>query len=302
MLDAPEDFLGFVTFITGPEKHSGKTTFMNHAARLVRQAVHARGLRQPALMTVGYDGESRDYLTGLRKPAVFVQAGDAFVTAERFLRSGGASPEILDAAPGATALGRLCVARARRDGFVALVGPDGNSQVDWMLGRIVEGGIADTVFVDGAINRVTQVAGRAGARLVYALRIDRANLDRSVDRLARMAMLLDLPVESGDVDYTVTGALTSEAASRLPREARLVAVEDFTRIFLDRRELSVLLGERRVVVRHRPDFAGFSVATRAVDDCAVLEKCRDIPFMGASLADSLSFNPYEERAAFGGTL
>ena len=299
MLDSPDDFLGFVTFTSGPEKHCGKTTFMNHAARLARKAARARGRKPPALMTVGYDGESRDYLSGAKKPSVYIEAGDVFVTAERFLRTGGCSPQILDVAPSATALGRLCVARATRDGFVALVGPDGNSQVDWMLERIVDGGIADTVLVDGAINRITQAAGRPGARLVYVLRVDRANLERSLERLRRMAMLLDLPVATGDVDHAVDGALTPEEAMRLPAEARTVSVEDFTKIFLDARELAAFLGSRRLAVRRRIGFAGFALVTRAVSDAAVLQKCRSIPFNGGSLAEALSFNPYEEAAAGG---
>jgi|GEM_PF-4358029 len=70
MLDKAEDFLGRVTFVTGPEKHCGKTTFMNRAAEIARRGARAAGLPGPALLTVGYDGEARDFLSGARKPAL----------------------------------------------------------------------------------------------------------------------------------------------------------------------------------------------------------------------------------------
>jgi hypothetical protein len=145
-------------------------------------------------MTVGYDGEARDFLTGVRKPAVPVCCGDVFVTAERFLRQSGTCPEILDVAPGVGALGRLCIARASRDGVVALVGPEGNKAVAWILETLVDGGLADTVLVDGAINRITQAASRKAARFVYVLRVDRAGLRRAWTGFAASVALMALPV------------------------------------------------------------------------------------------------------------
>ena len=180
-LDSPEAYPGTVMFISGPEKHCGKTTFMNRAMLLARRGTTMAGKAPPAVMTVGYDGEVRDYLTGVRKPAVPISCGDVFVTAERFLRQSGTCPEILDVAPGAGVLGRLCIARASRDGVVALVGPEGNKAVAWILESLVEGGLADTVLVDGAINRITQAASRSSARFVYVLRVDRAGLHRAVE-------------------------------------------------------------------------------------------------------------------------
>jgi len=93
MLDVAGDFLGRVTFVTGAEKHCGKTTFMNRAAQLARRGAAAEGRPGPALLTVGYDGEARDFLSGARKPAVPVAAGDIIVTTERFAKP--CCPEIL---------------------------------------------------------------------------------------------------------------------------------------------------------------------------------------------------------------
>ncbi len=298
MLDRPEDFVGRVTFVTGPEKHCGKTTFMNRAAALARRGARESGRSAPALLTVGYDGEARDFLSGARKPAVPVEPGDLVVTTERFARP--CSPEILDALPGSTALGRLCVARAGRPATVALVGPEGNSLVAWAVRRILDDGLADTVLVDGAINRVTQAASIDGARFVYALRVDAAGLERSVSRVRRMAALAGLPLASADAPagggegvcgrVAVSGALTAETAARLPPSAEEVVVDDFTKVFLSDAELAAFTRGRRLLVARRVEFGGFVVACRGLSDDAFLERLAD-----DSIAAAVAFNPYEER-------
>jgi len=308
MLYRAEDFLGRVTFVTGPEKHCGKTTFMNHAARLVRREAERSGLPGPALLTVGYDGESRDFLSGARKPAVPVGSGDVIVTTARFARP--CSPEILEVLPGSTALGRLCVVRAKRSATVALVGPEGNSLVAWAAGRIVEAGYSSAVLVDGAINRITQVAALPGTRFVYALRVDQASAVRAIARIRRMASLLALPAWQGETPVTrwdsslqgrkeadhtgflVEGALTSESSARVPQEAKRLIVEDCTKVFLSDGELAAFLRDRTLYVRRRLEFSGFVVVCRGLSDEAFLGRLGD-----DELASLIAFNPYEEGRA-----
>jgi hypothetical protein len=280
-------------FVSGPEKHCGKTTFMNRAMALARRGAAAAGKVSPAVMTVGYDGEARDFLTGVRKPAVPVCSGDIYITAERFLRQSGTCPEILDVAPGVGALGRLCIARASRDGVVALVGPEGNRAVAWILEALVDGGLTDTVLIDGAINRITQAASRTAARFVYVLRVDRSSLRKAVDRVRRIGALMALPpaglvaprTEGGS--YHVEGALTSETAARIPVGVRSVVVDDFTKIFLDRSELAAFTREHSLAVARQIDFAGFVVSCRGVADEEFIRSLDD-----QSLAALVCFNPY----------
>jgi hypothetical protein len=294
MLDKAEDFMGKVTFVTGPEKHCGKTTFMNRAAELVRRSADGQPGRGPALLTVGYDGEARDFLSGARKPSVPVAAGDIVVTTERFARP--CSPEILDVLPGSTALGRLCVVRARRAATVALVGPEGNSLVGWAVRRIVDEELADTVLVDGAINRITQTASMTGARFVYTLRVDGSGLDRSVAKVRRIATLVRLPLAveaAGDPavsagPFFLEGALTSETMARLPRDARTVAVEDFTKVFLTDSELAAFMRDRSLYVNRRIEFGGFVVACRGISDGEFAARLGD-----ESIAALVAYNPYE---------
>ncbi len=295
MLDAAEDFLGRVTFITGPGKHCGKTTFMNRAAELARRGARLGGLPGPALLTVGYDGEARDYMSGARKPGVPVCRGDIVVTNERFARC--CLPEIVDLVPGSTALGRLCLARAGRAGTVALVGAEGNSLVAWSIRRILDGGLGDTVLVDGAINRLTQVASIPEARFVYAMRVDRVNLDRSIAQVRRIFRLVNLPVvtesEPGLHDGSpavlrLDDALTAETAARLPASVKTIIVEDFTKIFLDATELAAFERERQLKVERSIGFAGFVVACRGVSDGEFISRIAD-----ETITPLITFNPYE---------
>ncbi len=288
MLDKAKDFMGRVTFVTGAEKHCGKTTFMNRAAQLARRGAAVEGRSGPALLTVGYDGEARDFLSGARKPAVPVAEGDIVVTTERFART--CLPEILEVLPGSTALGRLCIVRAHRAATVALVGPEGNSLVAWAVRHIVEEGLTETVIVDGAINRITQAASVAGARFVYTLRVDGSSLNKSLAQVRRIAALVRLPVAAGiaEAPFALEGALTAETAARLPREARAVSVEDFTKVFLADSELSAFLRERALYVVRRIEFGGFVVMCRGLSDHDFEARLAD-----DSIASLVSYNPYE---------
>ncbi len=280
--------------MTGPEKHCGKTTFLNRALALARRSLAARGRGGPAFFSIGYDGDTRDALSNARKPSVPVEPGDVVVSAERFLVSSGILPELLEAVPGSTPFGRLAVARARRPGSVTLVGPEGNDNVARVLGFLHDEDAADTVFVDGAINRVTQVASWPGARFVYVLRAGRAELDKAASRIALVARLARLQrlseTERAEACF-VDGPLTAETAARVPADARVVAVRDFTKVFLDARGLAAFDSGGRLRVEAAPEFGGFVVTLRGLSRDRFLDALPD-----PSLAALVAFNPYESEA------
>jgi hypothetical protein len=290
-LDA-RDFLGRVTFITGPEKDCGKTTLLNACLALVRRTGEA-----PALMGVGFDGEARDALSGLRKPRIVVCPGDVFVTAERYLRESRCLPEILEVLPGSTSLGRLAIARAGRAGSVTIVGPERNEHAAWAISRIREEGWARTTLVDGAMNRITQAAAFAGARFVFALRVSPPDLERQARRACLIAALERVPVYAeGSPDFPapahfVEGPLTYDTAKRIPPEARTVVVDDFTKVFLDGQALSALQRERTLAFRAAVEFGGFVVVLRDLGEEAFRRA------LGDELAWArVAFNPYADPA------
>lgn len=299
------DFLGRVTFITGPGKDCGKTTLLNACLALAREAGD-----RPAFFGIGFDGEARDSLSGLRKPRIEARPGEVFVTAEPYLRASRCLPEILDVLPGSTALGRLAIARAHRPGAVTLVGPERNELASWALSRIHDEGWARTVLVDGAINRITQVAAFGGARFVFSVRVSPSDLERQARRLRLVSTLLGLPPfvdgdgQRGDgraggaggdhatgglpgSAYFLDGPLTRESAERVPREAATVVVEDFTKVFLDGQELAAFRRGRTLAVRNKVDFGGFIVVLRDLGEEAFRLAVADEAVMG-----QVSFNPY----------
>ncbi|MCX7023518.1 MAG: hypothetical protein NT080_02730 [Spirochaetes bacterium] len=289
--------------MTGPEKDCGKTSYLNRALTLVRRALACRTgapgtagvpARGPAFFSIGYDGDARDSLLGARKPPVPVAPGDVVVSAERFLRSSGINPEILETVPGSTAFGRLAVARAHRPGFITLVGPEGNENVARALEFITGEGIADTLLVDGAIDRITQVASWPGARFTYVLRVGRDNFERSVRRMrlvCKLALLRRLEGSERDGAFMLAGPLTEETVHLVPPEARVVAVGDFTKVFLDDRAFSSFAGGgREIRVLAAPEFSGFVVALRGISRGRFMEALGDPGMDGF-----IEFNPYEER-------
>ena len=288
---AAGDFLGRVTFITGPEKHCGKTTLLNACLALTRRAGE-----RPAFLGIGFDGEGRDALSGVRKPRIVCMPGEVFVTAEPYLRASDCLPEILDVLPGSTVLGRLAIARAGRSGPVTLVGPERNEFASWAISRIVDEGWARTVLVDGAINRITQVAAFDRARFLFALRVSPSDLERQVRRLRLLYALQSLPIlgtegggEFPEPRYLLEGPLTDETAKRLPPEAKTVIADDFTKVFLDGPALRAFLRDRRLVLRAGADFGGFVVVLRD------LSRAEFSGFLADAEIEALvSYNPYEE--------
>lgn len=257
MLPAAGLFLDKVNLIIGPGKACGKTLFAKAAALSVRAA----GDRL-ALMAVGADG-------GAERAAaneVGLEAGEVFVTAERLLAGATCLPVLLETLPGASALGRVVVARAARRGRAALAGPERNECLAIAAERILGEGWASTVIVDGALNRITQIASLGKARLFYAIVADKANCRTMAAKLRDFLRLVELPeaaIGAGGAAepaaYRLPGPLTASAAERIPEQTRLVVIEDFSKVFLEGRDLSAFLRRHRLAVAQPVDFGGFSV-------------------------------------------
>jgi hypothetical protein len=275
---------GAVTAVTGFEKGSGKTTFLNHALPYARRAGPV------AVFSIGVDGALKAREAGVFVPEIRVEPGDIVLTTELFARASGARFEVLDTLPGRTALGRLMLGRALRGGSITLVGPEHFSLLAEAIGLVRHEGWAHSVLVDGAVNRITQVSALGEVRFVFTVRADRANLARVSARIQALSALSDLPQEPVPEDsHVLREPVTQEALKGLPAGTKAVSVEDFTKFFLEPGELLRALERYRFSVRRAFELLCFSITLRDVTRDEFLRA------VGPKVGPRLLFNPYEVR-------
>jgi hypothetical protein len=278
-----EGAVGAVTAVTGFEKGSGKTTFLNHALPFLRQSGPV------AIFTIGVDGalKARD-LSGT-PPEITVEPGDVVMTTDTFARLGTASLEVLEALPGRSALGRLFLGRAMRGGSVTLAGSEHFSVLAETIARVRQEHWAHSVLVDGAVNRITQVSALGEVGFVFTVRIDRGNLTRAAQRIRNLSLLAALPHEpiSQGESLCIEGPLTHSLLESLPKGTSKLSLEDFTKVFLEPVELSRVLSYFQVSVRRAFPLLCVAVTLRDVSRVEFLSVA------GESLVDSILFNPYE---------
>ncbi|MBI1753081.1 MAG: hypothetical protein HY014_01305 [Acidobacteria bacterium] len=278
-----EGAAGTVTAITGLEKGSGKTTFLNHVLPLARRSGPV------AVFSIGVDGAQKARNGGASSPEIRVEAGDLVMTTEGFARSSGARFEILEALPGRGSLGHLLLGRAQRGGAVTLVGSEHLSQLAEVVAQVRREGWAASVLVDGAVNRLTQVAALGDLDFVFTARIDQGNLAKAADRIRHLAQLAALPVDPAPPAgiLRLEGPLGPAQADELSEGAMGLSLEDFTKVFLEPAAFSRLRQRVPVSVRREFRLLCFAVTLRNVGRPEFLQA------VGESLGPSILFNPYE---------
>ena len=299
----PGDFAGRVTFITGPGRSSGKTSLLNASLAMIRQEG-----KRPAFLAVGFEGSAKALGEGAAAqdgsrvrlhaegPRIHVEPGEIFVGAGAWLRGSGLMPEVLAPLSGSGALGRLALVRAHRAGEAVLVGPDSNEALAEAITIMRDEWAASTVLVDGALDRVTQVASVEGARFLAAVMVDRAGFPATLSWMRRTLALAALPtlgtVEGGAGLLALEGPLTPAVAEGLPPWATTVLVDDLTKVFLGGQGLSILLRTRTLAVRRSLEFGGFVVSRRGIEAGALIDA------IGTSIPGDLLFAcPCEVRDA-----
>jgi len=269
---------GVVTAVTGLGKGSGKTTFLDLALARLRPAGPV------AAFSIGLDGAQKPQ-GGL----VRVRPGDLVLSAESLVRASDARVEVLESLPGRAGLGRLLLGRVLRGGSVTLAGCEHLSLMGELIARVRAEGWARTVLVDGAFNRLTQVAGLGELGYVLTARVEPSNLGQTVARLRAMALLDRLP---GPVRGALAweGPLTISALRTLPEGLDALSLEDFTKVFLEPRELVTLLGRMKLGLRRRLPLRALVVGLRGLERKPFLEA------LGVEAAPYVLFHPCEEAA------
>jgi len=243
-------------FIVGSKKNAGKTTFLNYAMSRLRSAGRLGAL------SVGVDGETLDQVFGSPKPQVKALPGDLLLCAETSLGNADLHYEILNVYPFRTAIGRPVLVRALRPGRAEISGPENNSQLGEILADMRRHG-AGTVFIDGAVDRITQVAEGEKAAFVYVAKVEPENLDSSCSAIklmwaANAAPLWKAGARTAEPVTFIQGALTPGKIPPKPTAGTLVA-EDPTKIFLSWADWQQLNARFELRFARKPDLAAFIV-------------------------------------------
>ena len=243
--------LNKTTFITGNGKNAGKTTFLNYLLPGLRTKVD-----KLTYLTIGIDGEQEDMIFGTPKPGIYAVKDDYIVTCDSVLKSSDAKFEVLEVFPFTSKLGKIVLLKTVRPGPVELIGPENNSQLNYVLNYLkMEKGIR-TVLIDGAVNRVTQITSAPESGFIYVLKISAKNLLKSLNQIKTLSLIKDFSVVSqkeikcGEF-FECSGALTGIKVSKIPEDSKKILINDFTKIFLTWNELSDLLKRKKIFYKEK---------------------------------------------------
>lgn len=277
-----DEAVGAVTAITGFEKGSGKTTFLSHALTVLRAAGPV------AVFSIGVDGARQAPTPGV-PPDLRVEAGDVVLTTEAFARSSEASLEVLEDLPGRSSLGRLFLGRVRRGGSVTLVGPEHLGVLAEAIAQVRREGWAVSVLVDGAVNRITQVAALGDLGFIYTARVDPGNLGRVAARLDHLGRLAALPVDPEPAGATLRleGPLGVAQVAGLPLGLTRLSLQDVTKVFLEPAEFRRALDRLAISVRQTFHLRGLAVTLRD------LTRLEFLAAIDPALHSAVLWNPHE---------
>ncbi|PKK88987.1 MAG: hypothetical protein CVV64_16310 [Candidatus Wallbacteria bacterium HGW-Wallbacteria-1] len=296
-------YLNKTLFIAGSEKNAGKTSFMNYLLRQVRQRV------APAFLTIGIDGEGRDLVFGSPKPLIRTETNDFLITTDKMVETSDALFEIRQVFPIKTPLGRLVLAKTLRDGYIELVGPETNDQLDMLISylRYTEG--IDTIIIDGAASRITQVASGSEGFCAYVLKVRRNTLKSSLDKLRRLDMMDSIPLlekagrqaifssdqfgqynQSGEKVnshlHYIKGAVTHNKIETLEMGVTDLVLDDFTRVFLDWISLRNLCASHRLHFLRKFQLLSVVVILQDVSEDEFMQQIQDL-----QIRARVRFNP-----------
>jgi len=272
-------------FIVGSKKNAGKTTFLNYALNRLR------GSAPVGALSVGVDGEAQDQVFGNPKPQIRAERGDLLLCAETALAAADLHYEILNVYPFRTAIGRPVLLRALRPGRAEISGPENNEQLREILSDMRRHG-AGTVLVDGAVDRITQVAAGGKAAFVYVARVEPENLDSSAAAIRLVWSAAAVPLcrageKLPDPVIIIDGALTPGRLPGKDVKGGTLVIEDLTKIFLSWAQWSELKNRFELRFGAKPDLAAF-----IVNLCNVSRPDFEKKLALPALAERIIYNPY----------
>ncbi len=283
--------IGGTTFVAGSEKHAGKTTFI----KFLQASLHEVNIH-PVLMSIGLDGEGNDLMTGIPKPHIHLSRGDFLLTLDSALIASQGYFEILHVFENTTALGRPVLAKSLRQNTVELIRGGDNRQLAHFIELIRQLLPHATILIDGAANRLTQITSDLEGSFFMLVRVKPYSLKRNLDKIRQLILLQELSSgnsitpSSSSSSFFLKGVLSRQKLDSIPEHCREVHVEDFTKIFLNYKELQAFLQKYKL---------RFSKEIRLQKIVVILEGLTQARFLDQLALDEglisrwLLFNPYQ---------
>jgi len=276
------------TFLVGNKKNAGKTTFLNYALRQVREVV------APTFFTIGIDGETSDLIFETPKPRVYTEIGDFVVTSDLMINKSDALFEIMHVFPYRTVLGRLVLAKTLRSGTVELVGSEDNKQLAEIVTFLKEEEQINSIIIDGAASRATQVASINNSNFYYLIKLDQRSINADINKFKTIALISkfkcidDIEKVEEKLVFELKGALTESKLTQIPENCDVLLIDDFTKIFLTYSQIVELKSKLEIVYKIQYKLNSFVVILKDIikeDFMKLLEQ--------HTIKETILFNPYE---------
>ena len=277
------------TFLVGNKKNAGKTTFLNYALKKVREVVH------PAFFTIGIDGEENDLIFNTPKPKIYTEIGDFVVTSDLMIHKSDAQFEIIHVFPYKTVLGRLILVKTIRSGTIELVGSEDNSQLAEIVHYLKTHEHINTIIIDGAASRTTQVASVKNSCFYYIVKLDQKTINSDINKLKTISLINKFKIidRLDDIEnktiFEIKGAFTETKLSEIPKNCNVLLLQDFTKIFLDYSELVNLTKKLEIAFKISYKLVSFVIILKDVSK----EDFREI-IDKHNIKESILFNRYEQ--------
>ncbi len=259
-------------------------------ARLVYLSICVLGL----MCAVGFftygGGEAVNILEVGAKPTIIARPGDLVVTSAKCLENSDAAYKILNVFPHETVLGRMVLVNITHNGFVELTGPENNQQLSAILDYVQNETEADTLLVDGAVNRLSQVSSNQSAGFVMVMKVTASNLIQAAEQIRLLHLLINLPSCSNRDSMPITGALTESRLEAIPEDCKAISILDFTRVFLSYGQMQSLCDKYSVSIKNKFILRYFIVNLFDVDRAAFTKMLDD------HIGQHVVFNPFMEEA------
>jgi len=276
------------TFLVGNKKNAGKTTFLNYALKQIREVV------RPAFFTIGIDGETSDLIFETPKPKVFTDTGDFVVTSDLMIKKSDASFEIIHVFPYKTVLGRILLAKTIRSGNIELVGSEDNKQLAEIVDYLKNEENINTIIIDGAASRTTQVASIKNSYFFHINKLDQKTINSDINRMKTISLtnqfkqIDDINDLENKTVFEIKGALTETKLSQIPEKCDILLIDDFTKIFLDFSQVTALTRKLEITYKIKYKLVAFVVILKDILKDNFVEILEN-----HNIEETILFNPYE---------